>query len=179
MFSSPIALLGTAFFLALPFSFAYAILRHRLFDIRVIVRQGLRYLLARRVLLAAVPALAGVLVVDLMTHRDEPLSGTLVSRAWIYGGASVLALIARARQQRWLDALDRRFFRERYNAQRLLREVADDLLRAASLEPAAPSVLSRIEHAMHPQFVALLVRDAGDLGVPHDRVRARNSLRTA
>ena len=66
---------------------------------------------------------------------------------------------ARTRQQTWLDALDRRFFRERYNAQRLLREVAEDVRRAASLEPVAPTVVSRIEQALHPRFVALLVRD--------------------
>ena len=34
-------------FLAFPASFAYAILRHRLFDVSLIVRQGLRYALAR------------------------------------------------------------------------------------------------------------------------------------
>ena len=48
--ASPLATLGTFLFLAMPLSFAYAILRHRLFDIRVLIRQGLRYALARRAL---------------------------------------------------------------------------------------------------------------------------------
>ena len=67
--------------------------------------------------------------------------------------------MARTQRQGWLDALDRRFFRERYNAQRLLRQVAEDVRQAASLEPVAPTVVSRIEQALHPSFVALLVRD--------------------
>jgi cytochrome bd-type quinol oxidase subunit 1 len=42
----------TAGMLILPFSFAYAILKQRLFDVRVIIRRGVQYALARRVLLA-------------------------------------------------------------------------------------------------------------------------------
>ena len=57
--ASPLATSGTFLFLVLPLSFAYAILRHRLFDIGVMIRQGLRYALARRALLALVPVLAG------------------------------------------------------------------------------------------------------------------------
>jgi eukaryotic-like serine/threonine-protein kinase len=60
-------------FLAMPASFAYAILRHRLFDIRLIVRQGLRYALARRLLDALIPVLGALLVFDALVHRDQPL----------------------------------------------------------------------------------------------------------
>ena len=50
-------------FLAVPASFAYAILRHRLFDVSLIVRQGLRYALARRFVDALIPILGAVLLV--------------------------------------------------------------------------------------------------------------------
>ena len=46
--------------LAVPASFAHAILRHRLFDISLIVRQGLRYALARGFVDALIPALADI-----------------------------------------------------------------------------------------------------------------------
>ena len=156
---SPFATLGTFLFLVLPLSFAYAILRHRLFDISVMIRQGLRYALARRALLALVPVLLAVLGVDVLAHGDEPVGDVLRSRVWVYVSLAGLAVVARTRRQGWLDSLDRRFFRERYNAQRLLREVAEDVRQAASLEPVAPTVVSRIEQALHPAFVALLVRD--------------------
>ena len=123
------------------------------------IRQGLRYAFARRALLALIPVLLVFLGVDLLAHGDEPVADVLRSRAWVYVSLAGLAVAARMRQQTWLDALDRRFFRERYNAQRLLREVAEDVRRASSLEPVAPTVVSRIEQALHPRFVALLVRD--------------------
>jgi serine/threonine-protein kinase len=157
--ASPFATIGTFLFLVLPLSFAYAILRHRLFDISVMIRQGLRYALARRALLALVPVLLVFLGVDLVAHGDEPVGDVLRSRVWVYVSLAGLAVVARTRRQGWLDSLDRRFFRERYNAQRLLREVAEDVRQAASLEPVAPTVVSRIEQALHPRFVALLVRD--------------------
>jgi serine/threonine-protein kinase len=158
LLASPFAVFGTFLFLLLPLSFAYAILRHRLFDLGMMIRQGLRYVLARRALLALVPALLVVMGADLVAHGDEPVSEVLRSRVWMYATLAGLAVVARTRQQKWLNALDRRFFRESYNAQRLLRQVAEDIRQAPSLDPVASTVVSRIEQALHPRFVALLVR---------------------
>lgn len=158
--AAPFATLGTFLFLILPLSFAYAIVRHRLFDVRVMIRQGLQYALARRALTAFVPGLLVLLGADLVAQGDEPVVGVLQSRAWLYLSLAALAAAALGQRQRWLDALDRRFFRERYNAQRLLRGVAEDVRQSASLELVAPAIVSRIEQALHPRFVALLIRDS-------------------
>src|SRR5207244_9943207 len=63
-----------------PASFAYAILKHRLFDVSVIVRQGLEYAAARGVLLSIVPGAATILLMDLGFHSSEPLVAILASR---------------------------------------------------------------------------------------------------
>jgi serine/threonine-protein kinase len=159
--ASPFATAGMFLCLALPLSFAYAILRHRLFDTGMMIRQGLRYVLARRALLALVPAMLVVLGVDLLAHGGEPAGQVLRRRVWLYAALACVSVAARLQRRRWLDALDRRFFRERYNVQRLLRQVAEDVRQAAGLDAAAPVVVSRIEQALHPSFVALLVRDHG------------------
>jgi tRNA A-37 threonylcarbamoyl transferase component Bud32 len=145
-------------FLVLPCSWAYAILRHRLFDIGVILRRGLQYALARRVLLTAVPALAGLLVLDLLLHANQPLLEILRARGWVYVVLGAAAAIAYVKRQSWLEDLDRRFFRERYDAQRLLREVVEQLRGSRSFEDVAPQVVARIDTALHPSFVALLLR---------------------
>lgn len=156
--SPPARASASLLFLALPLSFAYAILRHRLLDIGLIIRQGLQYTLARRLVVSLVPACALLLVIDLVVHGDQPLRTVLQSRGWIYAGVAALAFVAHARQQRWLTALDQRFFRERYDAQRLLREVVEEIRRAANLDRVAPQVVARIEAALHPEYAALLVR---------------------
>src|SRR5262245_3199744 len=59
--ASPVFALGTVLILLLPLSLTYAVLRHRLFDVSVIVRLGVRYALARGVLAALMPAIAAAM----------------------------------------------------------------------------------------------------------------------
>jgi serine/threonine-protein kinase len=156
-------LLGSSLFLfmlACPLAFAYAILRHRVLDIEVIIRQGLQYTLARRALLALVPVLSAIVVLDFGLNRQQPLSEILRNRGWIYAAVGTFGLVANWKREQWLDALDRRFFRERYNAQRLLRDVVEWIRTASSLEPVATRVVEQIEAAMHPEFVALMTLDS-------------------
>jgi eukaryotic-like serine/threonine-protein kinase len=170
---------GTLLFLALPASFAYAILRHRLFDVSVIVRRGLQYALARRLLALLVPGLVTLAVLDLYFLHDS-LSATARTHAGAYALAAVIVGLTRFRRDRWLEALDRRFFRERYDAQRLLGEITAELRRYASADPggAGPAqapgaaalmarVLAKIQQALHPETAAVLVRRApGDAFEP-------------
>jgi eukaryotic-like serine/threonine-protein kinase len=143
---------------AFPISIAYAILRHRAFDIAVVIRQGLKYAVARRTLVALLPVLGAILVTDLLMHGDQPLGTVLRERGWIYAALGGVALLAQRRRRGWIEALDRRFFRERYDAQRLLREVAEEVRRAAGFEQAAPRVVAQIETALHTEFTAVLMR---------------------
>jgi hypothetical protein len=58
-----------------------------------------------------------------------------------------------------MESLDRRFFRERYNAQQILTQVITDVRAATSLETVAAAAVSRMSAAFHSSFVALLVRE--------------------
>ena len=145
--------------LAAPLAFAYAIVRHRVFDIRVIIRQGLQYALARGAVLGLVPAMGAFLVIDLALNRHQPLAEILQIRGWVYLAISVVAVLLYTKRNQWLEAIDRRFFREHYDAQRLLRDIVQEVRTASSVEHVARSVASRIEAALHPEFVSLLVRD--------------------
>ncbi|HEY6266961.1 MAG TPA: protein kinase [Candidatus Acidoferrum sp.] len=161
-FSTPLPLMVLMLFPAFPLSFAYAILRHRVFDLGVIVRRGLQYTLARSVLLTAVPALGLALLIDLLVHGQQPLLEISRARGWIYVVLGGVAATAYVKRQSWLESLDRRFFRERYDAQRLLREVVEEIREARSFERVAPRVVARVEAALHPEFAGLLVREPGE-----------------
>jgi tRNA A-37 threonylcarbamoyl transferase component Bud32 len=162
MSSPTLNLVGSAGFLIFPLSFAYAILRHRLFDVRVIVRRGLQYALARGVLLSILPVMAGLLAVDLTLHGNDPLFTVLKARGWFYGGIAALAGLAYLQRRPWLSSLDRRFFRDKYDAQRLFREIVEEIRRALSIQQVAPHVVSRITDALHAEFCALLLRKPGE-----------------
>jgi len=163
LLSSPtLDLVGSAGFLVFPLSFAYAILRHRLFDVRVIIRRGLQYALARGVLLSVPLVIAGFLAVDLMLHGHDPLFTVLKARGWFYGGIAALTGLAFLQRGYWLSSLDRRFFRDKYDAQQLFREIVEEIRRAPSIQQVAPQVVSRITDALHAEFCALLLRKPGE-----------------
>jgi tRNA A-37 threonylcarbamoyl transferase component Bud32 len=146
-----------ALYFAGPVSLAYAVLRHRVFDLGVILRRGLQYALARRLLVSAVPVLAAAFLSDLLLHGDQPILAVFRARGWMYAALAALAAIAFTQRQHWLDALDRRFFREHYDARRVLREVVEEVHAAKTFEEEAPRAVAHIEAALHPEFAAILV----------------------
>ena len=146
-----------------PICFAYSILRHRLLDIRVIIRRGLQYTLARGTLLMFLPALAILLALDLSLNRRQTIAAVFRARGWVYAVLGGLALFAYKRRKAWMEKLDKRFFREQYNSQRILASVLEDIREAKSFERVAPRVVSRIEAALHPEFVSVMVRRPTEL----------------
>src|SRR5439155_15403846 len=125
----------------------------RVLDVSVIIRQGLRYALAPGAVLGIVPALAAILIVDLAANSQEPLAAIMRSRGWIYAALGGLAFITYLRRQPWLEALDRRFFRQRYDARRILHDVSEEICEAKNFERVAPRLVARIETALHSKFV--------------------------
>jgi len=148
-------------FLLFPVSFAYAVLRHRILGIRVIVGKGIQYALTRGLVLSLVPLLGVILVGDALLHGEEPLQHIVADRGWAYALLAAFALAAHTQRHRWSRAIDRRFFREEYDARHLLRDVAERARRAGSLDRAGPGVVARIEAALHAEYAALMFRPSG------------------
>jgi hypothetical protein len=145
--------------LACPLAFAYAILRHRVFDIQVIIRQGLQYALARGAVIGVLPVLGALLLLDLALNRQETLASILQSRGWIYASFGGLALLAYWQRKPWLDALDRRFFREAYDRDRILLELIESVKESSSLREISALVSAEIGTALHPESVHVFYRE--------------------
>jgi sigma-B regulation protein RsbU (phosphoserine phosphatase) len=141
---------------------AVAIVKHRLFGFRMMIRRSLQYAAARGLLLGLAPFCLAVFVGDLLLHADQPLGAILVSRGWFYAVLGIGGALAHLKRKAWQDALDRRFFRERYNAQQMLAGVVQEIGRATTLEDVAPRVVAQVEAALHPSFAALVRRGVGE-----------------
>ena len=150
-FMGPAANMAT---IAIPLSVAYVVVRHRVFDISVVIRRGLQYLLARHALqaLTAVPIV--VLMYTVVSNRDltvAQLAGK--STAYLYWTvAAGLMLRYRRTISLWLD---RRFFREAYDREKLLLELLDDLGGVESMTEVSRLVNDSLESAFHPKAVHL------------------------
>ena len=148
-------------FSAAPVCTAYAILRHRMFDISVMARLGLRYAVARGLLLSLVPLIGLALLADVLLHGSQPLAEILYQRGWRYAVLALGAYLLHTRQKTWLAAVDRYFFREHYDAQQILATVVEEVRRGAGFETVAPLVIARVESALHPEFASLVLRKPG------------------
>jgi hypothetical protein len=86
------------------------------------------------VLLSTLPLLAAGFLLDIFIHRHESLrcyrrcTRLDLCRARLGASGFVLATAGE-----WLDRIDRRFFRDRYDAQRVLQQVVLDVKEAKSL----------------------------------------------
>ena len=140
-----------------PLTVAWAVVRHRMFDMRVIVRRGLRYALARRVLLSvlAIPLVAFVYTLGGSAGQEASMgrSAAMVPLAALLVGAALY-------RDRILNRLDRSFFREAYDARQVLLGLADRMRLARDSEVLGEDLERSASEALHPTFAKL--RDAGD-----------------
>ena len=95
-------------------------------------------------------------------HKDQPFAALLSAHGWAYVLMGVAGVVADKKQSQWMEVLDRRFYREHYNAQQLLRQTVDEIRASSNLAEVAPKAVVRIEHALHPEFVAILMREAAE-----------------
>ena len=141
--------------LLIPLTLAYALLVDRLFDLGVVVRQGLlasKTVSALRTLLVA--ALI-YLMVFLASQKHVPNS---IRFAEVAAGALVVALTRRAAE--WLrGAVDRHFFQQAVNSEQLLISLSREVRGIRDVPTLLRTVTDRVGSAMYLSRVAALLAD--------------------
>jgi tRNA A-37 threonylcarbamoyl transferase component Bud32 len=132
--------------------------KHRILDITVVVRRGLQYLLARNALTFVLLLPAAGLVYTVVVNQDRTIKEALFENPTYLAlmGAALLALrFRRAVRER----LDRIFFREAYDRERVLVALLDEMDRLDSIAEVAALVAAELTRALHPQHVYVWVRE--------------------
>ncbi len=142
--------------LLFPLTLAYVIVVQRAMDVRVVVRQGLQYGLAKtgiRVLQALIILVNVYIVAKMVSDRTANLS--LKAAAVVAGAIAVWRISLRAdRLRQWID---RRFFRESYNAEQVLSDLSDQVRSMVETRPLIETVAARISETLHISQVAVLL----------------------
>jgi PAS domain S-box-containing protein len=150
----PVALQLTAVPLGLvPLTIASAIVRYRLRDVEVIIKRGLAY--------AAFVSAAAVLYTALRRLTAFVLSTDADDHTWIIAalGTLVVVLLARPVKDAVQNALDRVFYRDRYDYRRALVAFARDLNSDLDVIRLSQRLVARIVETLVVDRMALMLAD--------------------
>jgi phosphoserine phosphatase RsbU/P len=144
-----------------PLSFAYAVIKHRVLDVPVLVKRSARYVLVRRgftvliVLLAASVTALFTLSFSRWFHTNVTIAmavGVGFGIALAVGSAPVL--------RRTTSRIDFAFFRSAYDARAILESLTDAIRTATSHEALAALLERQVFEALHPQTIAVYLQGA-------------------
>jgi len=151
-----------------PLSFAYAVVKHRVLEIPVLLRRSARYVLVQRgftisllvLWLAAIRLFTYVVSTLLGTfsheiHNQLPRSdwNTVLVLGLIFG--LVLVWISAPSVKRTTTRIDRAFFRSAYDARVTLQELAEKTRLVTNRRELGRLLEIQIEGALHPQSLAV------------------------
>ncbi len=144
-----------------PITLAYVIVVQRAMDVRVVIRQGLKYTLARRGVTAMRVGLSTGIVYVAMLEVQRHHAHYLWSAVAV--GAGVALLVATRHLGDWSgDWIDRRFFRESYDAERILVELSDLVRTFVETEPLLKTVAEHISDSLHVSRIVVFLGHAGE-----------------
>ncbi|MBI4731636.1 MAG: HD domain-containing protein [Chloroflexi bacterium] len=131
---------------------AYAILRHNLLDIKVVVRLGILY--------SVITAILGsiyFLVISLVLNIFNLLAGEELLLISILVGA-LSGFILTPLRNLTQTSVDRLFYREKYNAGLMLQRLSQTTVSVLDLDAVADLVLSEIIETLHINHGAIMVK---------------------
>jgi len=150
-----------------PLSFAYAVVKHRVMEIPVLLKRSARYLLVRRgFAFFMVVAGAGVawVFVEFFSGFFTGLFATgphAVLAGMAGAGIGGLLAVGSARVQKNVrHRIDRAFFRSDYDARQILEDLAERIRTARSCPELAELLDEQIRQALHPSSLTIYVEFA-------------------
>jgi sigma-B regulation protein RsbU (phosphoserine phosphatase) len=143
-----------------PLTLAYVIVVEKAMDLRVVIRTGLQYALARRglVIVTAIVSV-GALLIAFRIINNPGVRGPYKMMTLAF---SVLIIIrVRKATEGLRHWIDRRFFREAVDTERVLSELGEQVRSIVEVTPLLATVTHTISSTLHVPRVAAILRENG------------------
>ena len=142
------------FILLIPISISVAVLRSRLYDIDVVINRALVY----GPLTATLVALYVGTVVSLQSVFQALIGGG--PQLAVVASTLLIAALFNALRRRIQGFIDRRFYRQKYDARRTLEAFSTRLREETNLEQLNTELLGVVSTTMQPEHVSLWLKPA-------------------
>jgi uncharacterized membrane protein YidH (DUF202 family) len=140
-------------FVLIPIAIGVAILRHRLYDIDLIINRTLVY-----ALLTAALTIAYLLMVTLLQNALRPFTGQ--SELAVAGSTLAVAAMFRPLRVRIQAFIDRRFYRTKYDAAHTLESFSARLRNEIDIDALSSELVALVAKVMEPKHVSLWLRES-------------------
>lgn len=160
------AFLALSLMMLFPLTMAYVIVVYRAMDVGVVIRQGLQYALATNgVKVLQILLLIAVVIGTLLIVRNFG-EDFWTQIAFVVGGIALIPMIdfAAKRLRVWID---KKFFREAYDAEQILTDLSDDVRMMVETRPLLETVTSKISESLHVPQVSLLLKNGTSFAPAH------------
>ncbi len=154
----------------------YAVARHRVMGIRVVVRRGLQYLLAKNVLRLIVLLPLLILLFEAVQYPNRSLNDLLLRSSWrFYLALAVTGAISLRFRRSLRIWLDRKFFRDAAEREQLLLQLIEHIKTAESADELSLSVAREVGVALQPDGLHILLTPStgGTLRIAHSQLPLR------
>lgn len=145
----------------IPLSFAYAIIRHQVIPVSLMIRRGVRYFLVSRgsiLIEAVIVILAVTAVLTYIFSRFKP-SGLVIGTVSAAVAIVIWKLESRLHEKYLAPIIDRKFFRESYNSHQIIADLTNSLRSTTNLPQLSQMVATQIQSALKTENVTIFLRD--------------------
>lgn len=138
--------------IALPVAVGIAILRYRLWDIDILIRRTVTY-----TIVIAILAMVYFASIILLEQVFAALSRQHSEYVTVLSTLAIAALFVPLRK-RIQNAIDKRFNREKYDAQRVLQEFGESVRDETDLETLVNHLIQVVDETMQPRSISVWLR---------------------